>query len=56
MKVVSLRYPHAVTVRCPAGAKQTITVSCCWESIKCPVGSISKQHSYPNYKNQTAAI
>ena len=34
--------------RCPPGTKQTITVSCCWECIKCPVGSISKQHSSPN--------
>ena len=34
--------------RCPPGTKQTITVSCCWECIKCPLGSISKQHSSPN--------
>ncbi|CAH3168411.1 unnamed protein product [Porites evermanni] len=35
---------------CPPGTKQTITVSCCWECIKCPLGSISKQHSSPNCK------
>ena len=33
---------------CPPGTKQTATVSCCWECIKCPVGSISAQYSSGN--------
>lgn len=33
---------------CPPGTKQTATVSCCWECIKCPVGSISSQFSSAN--------
>lgn len=33
---------------CPPGTKQTATVSCCWECIRCPVGSISTQYSSPN--------
>ena len=33
---------------CPPGTKQTATVSCCWECIKCPVGSISTEYSSQN--------
>ena len=33
---------------CPPGTKQTATVSCCWECIKCPIGSISRQYSSAN--------
>ena len=33
---------------CPPGTKQTATVSCCWECIKCPVGSTSTRYSSPN--------
>ena len=33
---------------CPPGTKQTATVSCCWECIRCSVGSISTQYSSPN--------
>ena len=33
---------------CPPGTKQTAAVSCCWECISCPVGSISTQYSSPN--------
>ena len=33
---------------CPPGTKQTAAVSCCWECISCPVGSISTQFSSPN--------
>ena len=33
---------------CPPGTKQTAPVSCCWECISCPVGSISTQYSSPN--------
>ena len=33
---------------CPPGTKQTAEVSCCWECISCPAGSISTQYSSPN--------
>ena len=33
---------------CLPGTKQTATVSCCWECIRCSVGSVSTQYSSPN--------
>ena len=33
---------------CPPGTKQTAAVSCCWECISCPLGSISTQYSSRN--------
>ncbi|XP_022778045.1 extracellular calcium-sensing receptor-like [Stylophora pistillata] len=33
---------------CRPGTKQTGTISCCWECIKCPVGSISTEYSSQN--------
>ncbi|XP_078356858.1 extracellular calcium-sensing receptor-like [Oculina patagonica] len=42
-------YPVSICSHsCPPGTKQTVTVSCCWECIKCPVGSISTQYSSAN--------
>lgn len=42
-------YPVSTCSRsCPPGTKQTVTVSCCWECITCPVGSISTQYSSAN--------
>ena len=34
---------------CPAGTRQTPTISCCWQCIECPDGAINSQKGSTNY-------